>query len=113
MTGPVIVGMLVATAVYLIMQRGIVRIVLGLTVLTHGAHVMLLLAGGLDRRAVPFVGSEGAADPLPQAFALTSIVISFGVTGFLLALAYRAADVLGDDDTERERPADPDGQDAT
>ena len=37
------------------------------------------------------------SDPLPQAFALTAIVISFGLTLFLLALARRQAQLTGDD----------------
>lgn len=102
MTDPVIVGLLVAAATYLILQRGLVRVVLGLVVLGHATHVLLLLAGGMDRRGIPFPGVEDAADPLPQAFALTAIVISFGVTAFLLGLAYRWSDFGGEARTERE-----------
>jgi multicomponent Na+:H+ antiporter subunit C len=61
------------------------------------------VSGGLDRRGVPIEGSPGpAADPLPQAFTLTAIVIGFGMTVFLLALALRAERSLGDDDVEDE-----------
>lgn len=94
MTGPLIVGLLVAAATYLVLQRGLVRIVLGVVVLGHASHVLLLLAGGIDRRGIPFAGTTEAADPLPQAFALTAIVISFGITAFLLGLAYRWSDFL-------------------
>ncbi|MEO0495624.1 MAG: NADH-quinone oxidoreductase subunit K, partial [Actinomycetota bacterium] len=48
----------------------------------------------------PIAGDAAAAelsDPLPQAFALTAIVISFGLTLFLLALARRQAQLTGDD----------------
>ena len=97
MTDPLIVGLLVGVATYLVLQRGLVRIVLGLIVLGHGAHVLLLLAGGLERRGIAFPGVAEAADPLPQAFALTAVVISFGVTAFLLGLAYRWSEVIGAD----------------
>ena len=40
------------------------------------------------------------ADPLPQALALTAIVITFGVTAFLLALGYRSWQITGDDQVE-------------
>ena len=40
------------------------------------------------------------ADPLPQALALTAIVISFGITAFLLALAYRSWVLRSDDEVE-------------
>jgi multicomponent Na+:H+ antiporter subunit C len=39
-------------------------------------------------------------DPLPQAFVLTAIVITFGVTGFLLALAYRSWALTHDDEVQ-------------
>ncbi len=101
MSGAVIVGLLTAGGLYLVLQRGLVRLVLGLILLGHAATVLLVTAGGTRRRAVPIGTSPEAADPLPQAFALTAIVITFGITAFLLALAHRSRDVLGDDDPER------------
>jgi multicomponent Na+:H+ antiporter subunit C len=78
-------------------------VVIGLGLMSHGANLLLLLAGGRAGRA-PFVGDEGApadvADPLPQALALTAIVITFGVTAFLLALAYRSWQHTHDDDVQ-------------
>jgi multicomponent Na+:H+ antiporter subunit C len=52
---------------------------------------------------VPFSGrtdgaaGAGTADPLPQAMVLTAIVITFGVTAFLLALAFRSWLLTGED----------------
>jgi multicomponent Na+:H+ antiporter subunit C len=40
---------------------------------------------------------ESSANPLPQALSLTAIVISFGLTLFLLALARRQHVLTGDD----------------
>jgi multicomponent Na+:H+ antiporter subunit C len=101
MTAAIIVGMLAAGGTYLILQRGIVRMALGFTLLGHAATTLLVAAGGVDRRGIPFIGVSGTpADPLPQAFALTAIVISFGITAFLLTLAFRGRDVLGHDDVE-------------
>lgn len=102
MSAAIVVGVLAAGGTYLILQRGIVRIALGFVLLGHAATTLLIAAGGVGTRAVPFAGAgPDAADPLPQAFALTAIVISFGITAFLLALAFRSRDVLGDDDPER------------
>ena len=60
-----------------------------------------------DRRAPlhPPVLSEGVdpgtvSDPLPQAMVLTAIVITFGVTAFLLALALRSYLLTGSDEVE-------------
>lgn len=97
---PVTIGVLVAGAVYLMMQRGMVRIVFGFALLSHAANLMLLTAGVTHWRGEP-IGGYGSpaeqADPLPQAFVLTAIVIALAVTVFMLALA-----VIGhNDDTKR------------
>ena len=89
MSAAVLVAVLVAAGVYLILQRGLVRAALGFVMLGHAANVIILAAGGMSRRGAPFVGGDAtdAADPLPQAFALTAIVITFALTVYLLALA--------------------------
>lgn len=112
MTGNVtlalLMGLLYAVGTYLLLQRTLTRIVVGLGLLAHGANLLLLQAGGPPGLA-PFVGPDGAgvvvtsfgegtADPLPQAMVLTAIVISFGVTAFLLALAFRSWVLTGDDE---------------
>nr|WP_297427232.1 cation:proton antiporter subunit C [uncultured Actinotalea sp.] len=90
MSAAALVAVLVAAGVYLILQRGLVRVTFGFVLLGHAANVVLLAAGGMDRRDPPLL-AEGsaaqAADPLPQAFALTAIVIAFGITVYLLAMA--------------------------
>ena len=97
----VLVGVLFAAGVYLLLQRALTRVVLGLALITHAANLLLLVAGG--RAGAPaFIGDDGdvppgVADPLPQAMALTAIVISFGVSALLLALAYRSYVLTRDD----------------
>jgi multicomponent Na+:H+ antiporter subunit C len=86
----VAVGSLYAVGTYLLLQRALTRIVLGLAALGHGANLLLLLAGGRAGPAPITDGPDDVSDPLPQALALTAIVITFGVTAFLLALAYRS-----------------------
>ena len=89
------------------LQRGIVRIALGFVLLGHAATTMLIASGGVGRRGIPFIGASGIpADPLPQAFVLTAIVISFGITAFLLTVAFRGRDTLGHDDIESPDHAD-------
>ena len=93
---------------HLVLQRKLSRIIIGLGLLTHGANLLLITAG--RRGEPPIVGSGSAgsfADPLPQALVLTSIVISFGVTMFLLALAYRSW-ILTDDDEVQDDVGDRD-----
>lgn len=97
MSAAVLVAVLVAGGVYLLLQRGLVRVTFGFILLGHAANVLLLATGGMSRREPPLLSTTDpavAADPLPQAFALTAIVITFGITVFLLALAGNG----GDDD---------------
>ena len=102
LTLALLVGVLYAVGTYLLLQRTLTRVVLGLGMLTHGANLLLLAAGG-PAGAVPFAGrtdgasGAGTADPLPQAMVLTAIVIAFGVTAFLLALAFRSWQLTGED----------------
>ena len=93
---------------YLLLQRKLSRIIIGLGLMTHASNVLLITAG--RRGQPPIIGSgptEHFADPLPQALALTAIVISFGVTMLLLALAYRSW-ILTDDDEVQDDVGDRD-----
>ena len=86
---------------YLLLHRKLSRIIIGQTLLTHGANVLLITAG--RRGEPPIIGTQDPltfADPLPQALALTAIVITFGVTTLLLALAYRSWVLTGDDEVQ-------------
>lgn len=86
---------------YLVLQRKLSRIIIGLALLTHGANVLLIGSG--QRGEPPLIGSNDPtsfSDPLPQALALTSIVITFGVTTLLLALAFRSWLLTRDDEVE-------------
>jgi len=100
-----LVGFLFASGTYLILSRSLLRIIFGTALLSHAAHLLLITMGKLKRGAPPFLGGEAVmfTDPLPQALILTSIVISFGVSAFLLVLAYRAYKELGSDDMEDYR----------
>jgi multicomponent Na+:H+ antiporter subunit C len=86
---------------YLVLQRKLSRIIIGLGLLTHGANILLITSG--KRGDPPIIGEgdpEKFSDPLPQAFALTAIVITFAVTTFLLGLAYRSWLLTRDDEVE-------------
>lgn len=103
-----VAAVLFATGTYLVLQRELTRMLIGLSLLSHGANVVLLVATR-DRGRPTFVDGRDDPttflDPIPQAFALTAIVITFGVTCFLLALAYRSW-VLTQDDTIQDDPED-------
>ena len=86
---------------YLVLQRKLSRLIIGLGLISHGANVVFVTT--TQRGAPPIIGSgdpAGFADPVPQALVLTAIVISFGVTALLLALAYRSWLLTRDDEVQ-------------
>ncbi len=101
MTIAITAGVLVCGAVYLLQRRELLRAILGFILLGHAANLILFAAGGTDGRLFPFgtfTDTDGVADPLPQAFVLTAIVIAFSITIVMLALAVSGR---RDDDTGR------------
>lgn len=101
----IVIGCLFAGATYLMLSKSLLRIIIGTGLLSHGAHLLLLTMGGLKKGAPPLLGvqAEQYVDRDPQAFILTAIVISFGVTAFLLVLAYRSYQEIGTDNIEQMR----------
>jgi multicomponent Na+:H+ antiporter subunit C len=94
-------ALLFSVGTYLVLQRKLSRIIIGLSLLTHGANVLLITAGRPG--VAPVIGSADPSrfsDPLPQALALTAIVITFAVTALLLALGYRSWLLTDDDEVE-------------
>ncbi len=87
MSAIVLVGILVTAGVWFVGSPGRVRTVLGFVLLSHAVNVLLLLTSTGDGTNAAFIGLPDAVDPVPQAFVLTAIVISFGVTALMLALA--------------------------
>jgi multicomponent Na+:H+ antiporter subunit C len=96
---------------YLVLDRDLLRVVLGIVVISHAATITVI-ASALTRGAAPILplGHGGVADPLSQAMALTAIVIGLALTALLLALvlrvvrAYRSKelDEVADEEAERE-----------
>lgn len=105
-----VIGFLFMAAVYLILSKSLLRIIIGTGLLSHGAHLLILTMGGLVGEAPPVLkeGAKTFADPLPQALILTAIVISFGVTAFFLVLAYRSYQELETDDISLMKGSDED-----
>lgn len=101
------VGMLFATGTYMILRRGQIKLILGLGLLSHGVNLLLFGSGPLTLGVPPiFLDKEtyravlaegGLADPLPQALILTAIVISFGITAFVIVLVSRRHTIMRTD----------------
>lgn len=92
-------GVMIAGGVYLITDRTLTRIIIGLSLLANGINIFLLSQGGPSGKA-PILEGEFAtlSDPLPQAMILTAIVLGLATTAFGLALAYRSWRLLGHDE---------------
>lgn len=104
------VGILVASATYLLLSRNVVRLILGLVLIGNAANLTIFAGGRLGATAPPLVGADpGAAmaNALPQALILTAIVISFALIAFTMGLIYRAHTTLATVDTEDMRLAEP------
>ncbi len=97
-----VAAILFAVGTYLVLQRMLSRVIIGLGLISHGANLLIMLAG-TGPATPPVITGEIAtqvADPLPQAMVLTAIVITFGITAFLLALALRSYLLTGSDAVE-------------
>lgn len=83
---------LTAVGVYLLLERSLTRVLLGVIFLSNAVNVVLLISGGRAGGApiVDYTDQDSMSDPLPQALILTAIVITLGLTAFLLAMAYRS-----------------------
>ncbi|MEV5410782.1 Na(+)/H(+) antiporter subunit C [Thermopolyspora sp. NPDC052614] len=95
----VTVGVLFATGVTLLLERSLTRVLMGVILLGNGANLLILSGGRLG--GPPIVGvtpQGGMSDPLPQAMILTAIVITLGMSAFLLAMAYRSWQLVGHDE---------------
>lgn len=100
MTLAIAAGILIACGVYLILERSLTRILLGVIIISNGVNILFLVASG--RPGTPPIhglfSQETTSDPLPQAMVLTAIVITMAVTAFVLAMAYRSFQLNGHDE---------------
>ncbi|OCP24497.1 MULTISPECIES: Na+/H+ antiporter subunit C [unclassified Ensifer] len=113
-----LVGIFFTVAIYLLLSKYIIRVLLGVAILGNAVN-LLIFTGGRLTRGVPPVVPEGAdtlagraANALPQALILTAIVISFSFFAFLLVLAWRAYEDLSTDNTDEMRVAEPEEEPA-
>ncbi len=98
------VGLLAAAGIFLILRPRTFSIVLGLTLLSYAVNIMIFLGGRISATDPPLALPQmpNPADPLPQALVLTAIVIGFGMTAYLVALALRAKGETGSDHVDGE-----------
>ncbi len=111
-----LVGLFAAAAIYLMLSRALIRIMLGIVLLGNAVNLLILTAGRLTQGTPPIIpkGAEtplaAVANPLPQALILTAIVIGFAMFAFLMVLAFRAYQSLDADNTDHMRLAELEGE---
>ena len=104
----IFIGLLYACGVYLILRRSIVKVIMGVFVLSNATNLIIFLSGGIKRSGAGFI-AEGAemvdpatiSDPLPQALILTAIVIGLGIAAYILALKYRYFEITETHDLDQ------------
>ncbi|MDX9699632.1 MAG: NADH-quinone oxidoreductase subunit K [Rhodocyclaceae bacterium] len=94
------VGGLAGIGMWLLLDRNLIRVVVGVAVLGNAINLGVLTSGRFFGDVAAFVSKSGpvpeaAANPLPQALVLTAIVIGFGLFVFALALLKRVRETHG------------------
>ncbi len=103
----IVVGLVAACGVYMLLERSLIRMLLGLLLVGNAVNLLIIVTAG-SMGNPPIYGRtsdnrSADADPLAQGMVLTAIVITMGVAAFVLALAYRSFTINTDDDV----PDDP------
>lgn len=107
----VLVGVLYSAGVYMLLRRSIVKLIIGIILLSNATNLLIFISSGVMFGEPAFV-KEGLAeadkmsDPLPQALVLTAIVIGFGIVAFIMALKYKFYEVTGTDDLDELKNTD-------
>ena len=80
-------------------KRNIIKIIIGIGIMEYAVNLLFVLIGYRAHGRSPIFARDqviaNMVDPLPQAIALTSIVISLSVTLMLVALAIRIYERYG------------------
>ncbi|MGM0770250.1 MAG: NADH-quinone oxidoreductase subunit K [Halobacteriota archaeon] len=127
------ISLLFGIGTFLILRRDIIKVIIGLSILSHSVNLLIVSTGLFDGTKAPIITGSGHGgeatgtifndnladgvlapvvststhvdfvDPLVQALVLTAIVISFATTAFILILAYRIYEEYGTTDIRELR----------
>ncbi len=90
----ILIGALTSCGVYMLLERNLTRMLLGLLLIGNAINLLILTVGGPSGNPPVRGRTSGdettTADPLAQAMILTAIVITMGIAAFVLALTYRS-----------------------
>ena len=97
-----VVSVVFASGTFLLLQRDLLRAVVGIVLVSNSA-TLFVISAGLTRGeppVYPLPQNGSVSDPLVQAMALTALIIGFGVAALLLAMVYRLYTSHGTVDAE-------------
>ena len=104
------IGVLTGSGVWLLLRPRTFQVVIGLSLASYAVNLFIFAMGWVRGGAAPVVQAGAAvdfarfADPLPQALALTAIVISFAMTALLLVVLLAARGLTGTDHVDGREP---------
>ena len=88
----IIVGLIYAGGFYMLLSKGMTKMIIGIMALGYASNLFIFVVARLTR-GLPALIKPGDsvmmsdyADPIPQAFILTAIVIGFGIQAFAIVL---------------------------
>ncbi|MGW5053759.1 sodium:proton antiporter [Actinokineospora sp. NPDC004072] len=84
-------AVLFGSGAYLLLKRDLIRMVAGIMLISQSAVITIIAASlSRGRAAIAVRPGDVVSDPLPQALALTALVIGLATVALLLALVRRA-----------------------
>lgn len=123
------IAVLFGIGTFLILRRDIIKVIIGLSVLSHGVNLLIVSIGVFSGKQVPILTTDEViptstiftdslknsvlspllngtnptqfVDPLVQALVLTAIVISLATTAVIIILAYRIHEEYGTTDIQK------------
>ncbi|HKM45565.1 MAG TPA: Na+/H+ antiporter subunit C [Dysgonamonadaceae bacterium] len=88
----IVVGLLYAAGFYMLLNKGMTKMIIGIMILGYASNLFIFIIARLTRGFPALIKSDNSvmlteyADPIPQAFILTAIVIGFGIQAFAIVL---------------------------
>lgn len=101
-----LIGLLYSSGIYMLLRRSMVKLLIGIMLISNGANILIFLLGRITKGKPPVIDeaskvfTEIYADPIPQALILTAIVIGFGLQSFAIVLLKRVYVLINSDDLD-------------
>lgn len=101
-----LIGLLYASGIYMLLRRSMVKLLIGIMLISNGANILIFLLGRITKGKPPVIEEASKvftdiyADPIPQALILTAIVIGFGLQSFAIVLLKRVYVMINSDDLD-------------